>query len=132
MELHLKIIGILLIALGLVHVIFPKYFNWKAELKSLSLINRQVMMVHTFFIALTVILMGLLCFTSANELVQTSLGKKVSLGFGIFWSCRLLIQLFGYSTQLWKGKKFETLVHIVFTCTWIYLSIVFLAAGLSE
>lgn len=122
----------LLIALGLVHVIFPKYFNWKAELKSLSLINRQVMMVHTFFIALTVFLMGLLCFTSANELVQTSLGKKVSLGFGIFWTCRLLIQLFGYSSQLWKGKKFETLVHIIFTCTWIYLSVVFLAAGLSD
>lgn len=132
MELNLKIIGMLLITLGLVHVVFPKYFNWKTELKSLSLINRQVMMVHTFFIALTVILMGLLCLTSANELVQTSLGKKVSLGFGIFWSCRLLIQLFGYSTQLWKGKKFETLVHIVFTCTWIYLSVVFLAAGLSN
>ncbi len=132
MELHLKIIGTLLITLGLVHVIFPKYFNWKAELKSLSLINRQVMMVHTFFIALTVILMGLLCLNSANELVQTSLGKKVSLGFGIFWCFRLLIQLFGYSTQLWKGKKFETLVHIVFTSTWIYLSVVFLAVGLSD
>ncbi len=132
MELHLKIIGMLLIALGLVHVIFPKYFNWKAELKSLSLINRQVMMVHTFFIALTVILMGLLCLTSADELVQTSLGKKVSLGFGIFWTCRLLIQLFGYSSQLWKGKKFETLVHIVFTCTWIYLSAIFLTVGLSD
>ena len=132
MELHLKIIGILLIVLGLVHVIFPRYFNWKAELKSLSLINRQVMMVHTFFIAITVILMGLLCLNSANELAQTSLGKKVSLGFGIFWSFRLLIQLFGYSSQLWKGKKFETLVHIVFTCTWTYLSVVFLTTGLSD
>lgn len=132
MELHLKIIGIQLIALGLVHVIFPKYFNWKAELKSLSLINRQVMMVHTFFIALAVILMGLLCLTSANELVGISLGKKISLGFGIFWTCRLLIQLFGYSSQLWKGKKFETFVHIVFTCTWIYLSAIFLTIGLSD
>ena len=132
MELHLKIIGILLIALGLIHAIFPKYFNWKAELKSLSLINKQVMMVHTFFIALTVILMGLLCLTSASELLQTSLGKKVSLGFGIFWGCRLLIQLFGYSSQLWRGKKFETLVHIVFTCTWTYLSVVFLTAGLTD
>lgn len=130
MQLHLKAIGILLISLGLVHVIFPKYFNWKAELKSLSLINRQVMMVHTFFIALAVILMGLLCLTSANELVETPLGKKVSLGFGIFWTSRLLIQLFGYSSQLWKGKKFETFIHIVFTSTWIYLSVIFLTVGL--
>lgn len=64
-------------------------------------------MVHTFFIALTVILMGLLCLTSANELLQLSLGKKVALGFGLFWGCRLFIQLFVYSAQLWKGKKFE-------------------------
>ena len=39
MELQLKIIGILLISLSFVHVLFPKYFNWKNELKSLSLIT---------------------------------------------------------------------------------------------
>jgi hypothetical protein len=41
MEIHFKIIGVLLIALALVHIVFPKYFNWDKELKSLSLINRQ-------------------------------------------------------------------------------------------
>ena len=132
MELHIKIIGSLLIALGLIHVIFPSYFNWKAELQSLSLINRQVMIVHTFFIALIVILMGLLCLASSNELIETALGKRVSLGFGIFWGCRLLIQLFVYSTQLWKGKVFETLVHIVFTSAWIYFSTIFLLVGLAN
>ncbi len=132
MEPHLRIIGTLLIALSVVHVIFPKYFKWKAELKSLSLINRQVMMVHTFFIALTVMLMGLLCTTSANDLIHTSLGKKVSIGLGIFWTCRLFIQLFVYSPQLWRGKKFETTVHIVFTWTWTYISVIFLSVGLSH
>tara|TARA_R110000737_G_scaffold217581_1_gene233983 strand:- start:720 stop:905 length:186 start_codon:yes stop_codon:yes gene_type:complete len=48
MEVHLKIIGVLLMALALVHIIFPKYFNWKEELKSLSLINKQMMTIHTF------------------------------------------------------------------------------------
>lgn len=115
MEIHLKIIGFILIALALIHVIFPKYFNWDKELKSLSLINRQMMTVHTFFIALTVLLMGLLCLTSSAELTETSLGKKISLGLGIFWTIRLFIQFFGYSTDLWKGKKFETLMHIIFS-----------------
>jgi hypothetical protein len=126
MEMHLKIIGFLLIALSLVHIIFPKYFNWDKELKSLSLINRQMMTVHTFFIALTVLLMGLLCLTSSAELTETSLGKKISLGLGIFWTIRLIIQFFGYSTDLWKGKKFETLMHITFSLLWAYLSAVFL------
>ena len=123
---HIIIIGIILIALALVHIIFPKYFNWDKELKPLSLINRQMMVIHTFFIALTVFLMGLLCLTSSNELIKTDLGKRISLGFGIFWAVRLFIQFFGYSKDLWKGKKLETSIHILFSIVWLYFSSVFL------
>lgn len=82
--------------------------------------------VHTFFIAFSVFLMGILCLTSTSELIDTSLGKKISLGFGIFWTIRLFIQFFVYSSKLWKGKKFETLVHIIFSIFWIYFSSIFL------
>ena len=126
MEIHFKIIGVLLIVLACVHIIFPRYFNWKEELKSLSLINRQLMTVHTFFIALVVFLTGLLCLTSATELIETKLGRTILLGLGLFWSIRLIIQFFGYSSKLWRGKKFETTVHVLFSLLWIYLSVVFL------
>jgi hypothetical protein len=126
MELHLKIIGCLLIGLALIHIIFPRYFNWSTELNSLSLVNRQMMKVHTFFIALTVFLMGILCLSSATELVETNLGNKIALGLGIFWSIRFFIQFFGYSPKLWKGKAFETTMHIIFALLWGYLSVVFL------
>ena len=126
MEIHLKIIGILLIILALIHVIFPKYFNWKDDLKPMSLINRQMMHVHTFFIALTVLLMGILCFTSSEELIKSHLGKRISLGLGVFWFIRLLFQFFVYSSIHWKGRKFETLVHILFSLLWVYLSFIFL------
>lgn len=127
MHVHLKIIGVLLIALALVHFVFPKYFNWDKELGSLSLINRQMMTVHTFFIALTVFLIGLLCLTSSKELIDTNLGRKVSLGLGIFWTIRLFIQFFGYSSKLWRGKPFETTLHILFIFLWAYLSFTFWA-----
>jgi hypothetical protein len=125
MEEHIKIIGILLIVLASIHVIFPRYFDWAKELKSLSLINRQMMTIHTFFIVLLVFLMGLLCLTSTTELMETKLGKTISLGLGIFWSLRLIVQFFWYSTKLWKGKRFETTVHVIFSGLWIYLSIIF-------
>lgn len=125
MELHLKIIGTTLILLALVHVIFPRYFNWKKELKSLSLVNAEMMVVHTFFLALTVFLMGILCVTKTEDLVATSLGKNLCLGFAIFWTIRFFIQFFGYSSSLWKGKAFETSVHIVFSLFWGYCSVIF-------
>ncbi|HMG82105.1 MAG TPA: hypothetical protein VK559_03640 [Ferruginibacter sp.] len=125
MELQLKLIGFLLIALSLLHIIFPKKFDWKNELNNLSLLNKQMMHIHTFFIALIVFLMGLLCLSAAKDLIETGLGKKVAAGLCIFWSTRLFIQFFWYSPKLWKGKKVETIIHILFSCFWAYLSIIF-------
>ena len=131
MELHLKIIGSLLIMLALAHIGFPRPFKWKEELKSISIINRQMMYVHSFFIAFAVFLMGLLCMTSSSELIGTVLGKRISLGLGLFWTTRLFIQFFGYSSKVWKGKIFETTVHILFSLFWIYLSAVFIMTYLA-
>jgi len=130
MVFQLHLIGSLLILLAFVHVIFPKYFNWKEELNLLSLVNKQVMQVHTFFIALTVFLMGILCITSATEITTTPLGRKISLGLGLFWLCRLLIQFFGYSSKLWKGKTFETIIHAIFSIFWFYVTFIFLKIAL--
>ncbi|AEV97258.1 hypothetical protein A4D02_17175 [Niastella koreensis] len=131
MEIHFYIIGSLFIVLAFSHLIFPRYFNWKQELASLSLVNRQIMVVHSFFIALMVLLIGLLCVTSAHELITTPLGKRISLGLGIFWGARLVIQFVGYSSKLWKGRLFETGVHMVFAVFWAYSSVVFIKTWLS-
>ena len=130
METHVKAIGGLLTGLALLHVVFPRYFKWAEDLKPLTLINRQLMYIYTLFIALVVLLMGLLCWSCAPELVSTPLGRKVALGLGIFWLTRLLVQFFGYSRLLWQGKRLETAVHVVFALLWTYLTVVFFAVAL--
>lgn len=125
METHLSVIGSILVLLGIVHAIFPRYFKWGQELKHLSLINRQMMQTHTFFIALVVALFGVLCITQAKDMVSTPLGRNMALGLAIFWGLRLIFQLFVYSPMLWRGRVFETMVHIVFTAFWIYMTVVF-------
>jgi len=133
MELHFKIIGVLLITLAFAHITFPRYFNWRQELNFVSLINRQMMYVHALFIAIAIFLMGLLCFTSANELLTTALGRKISFGFALFWTARLIIQFVGYSFKLWKGKRFETVVHVLFSVFWVYLVTIFwLSYGMND
>ena len=83
------------------------------------------MTIHTFFIALTVLLMGVLCLVATDDLINTRLGKVIATGLAIFWTIRLLIQFFGYSPKIWKGKTFETVVHVFFVFLWIYLSFIF-------
>lgn len=125
MEVHLKLTGVILVILGLVHIIFPKYFKWKDELKRVSLINKQMMYVHTFFIALVLILMGVLCIDSSHELITTKLGGRISFGLSLFWIARLVIQFFGYSPELWRGKRTESIIHVLFILLWTYISTVF-------
>jgi len=129
MLLHLNIIGALLIGLALLHTIFPRYFRWQTTTAALERVTREILYVHTFFIALTVLLMGLLCLCSGELLLTTPLGQRICLGLAILWSIRLLFQFFGYSAELWRGKRFETIVHIAFSLLWLYLSAVFWLAA---
>jgi len=128
MEVHIKIVGSLLIALSLMHVIIPRYFKWEQELRPLSLITRQILYVHTFFIALVVLMMGALCLMYSRELIYDQFGRVISLGLFGFWLTRLIFQFFVYSPKVWRGKRFETLMHVVFALTWLYFTTVFLLA----
>lgn len=132
MELHLKIVGSLLSALALMHIILPKYFKWAHELSSVTLITRQIVYVHTFFVAFVVLLMGLLCLNYSHELVYNPFGKVITLGLFAFWFTRLIFQFFVYSPKVWMGKVFETSIHVLFSLGWIYISGVFLLAYLER
>ena len=118
-----------MILLSVIHIGFPQYFKWKKEFKDITLINRQMMYYHTLFLALAIFLTGILCINSTEELLATNIGKKICQGIFIFWAFRLLIQFIGYSPTLWKGKLFETFIHILFTAIWIYFSCIFFMAG---
>jgi hypothetical protein len=125
MALHLKITGFILILLALMHARLPQRFGWGRELKAVSLITRQILYVHTFFIAFVIFLMGMLCLISTEDLFTTAFGKKLSLGLFAFWFVRLFFQFFVYSPELWRGRRFETAIHILFSIMWTYISGVF-------
>lgn len=132
METHIKIVGSLLIALSLMHVVIPRYFKWEQELAPLSLITRQIVYVHTFFIAFVVLLMGFLCIKYSRELVYDQFGRVITLGLFGFWLTRLIFQFFVYSPKAWRGKRFETVIHVVFAITWTYFTVVFLFSYLDQ
>ena len=123
LELNLRIVGVLLILLGAAHAFFEKRFRWKEELAGISEFTREVHFVHNAYIGLTVALNGLLCLLLADDLVRPShLALALLLAMTIFWGSRLVIQLFVYSSSLWRGKQFETRVHIAFVLFWMYVT----------
>lgn len=123
---HLKTVGAMMFALAALHLVFPRRFRWKEDFAQLQDLNRQIFYVHCFFICLVLVLMGSLCLFFPSEfLAGGELRRLIAAGFALFWSLRLLIQLFVYDKSLWVGKTLETTVHIVFTGVWGYFTTVF-------
>jgi hypothetical protein len=123
MKLLLQIAGGIQILLAITHAFFPKRFQWKEELSRLSLLNRQIFMVHTSFICFMLMMMGALSLFASQSLLQpTNLSRLVLGGFASFWFLRLLFQWFVYDWRLWKGHAFNTFIHFLFTVMWGYLA----------
>ncbi len=125
-EWHLRIAGALQILLALLHLAFPRRFQWKEELARLSPLNRQIFMVHTFFICVVLVLFGALSLLAPETLLEpTRLARLVLGGIATFWGLRLLCQWFVYDASLWRGQRFNTVMHVLFTLLWLYLTVVY-------
>lgn len=126
LEHHLRIAGILLLGLAILNLFLPKHFKWGEELQRLTLLTRQVFIVHCIFIILLVAMMGTLALFYAPLLLDHSpLAQFVLLGLALFWTVRLIFQLFVYSPKLWRGDRFRTSMHILFSGVWFYFASVF-------
>lgn len=126
LENHLRVAGGLLLLLAALHPFLPKALGWRSDLAKLTLVNRQIFLVHVGFIVLLLVLFGLLALCRAADLAAPSpLARAVLLGLTVFWGLRLVTQLFVYDRSLWRGQPARTLVHVAAAILWSYLAAVF-------
>ena len=126
LEVHLRIAGTLLLLLAAAHIFFPKQLGWQADLAKLTLLNRQIFLVHVGFIVLILVLFGTLALFFAGDLAAPSrLARAVLAGLTLFWGLRLLTQQFIYGRSLWRGNRRNTVLHILASLLWAYFAVVF-------
>jgi len=126
---HLRIVGLVMAGLVVVNLFVPRRFHWRDELARLSLLNRQVFQVHSVFLVLTLALFSALLLTSSDALIEPSrLSRAMLFGLTIFWGMRMLMQWFFYSPEIWRGHRFNTVMHYVLSVTWVYVTFVFAAS----
>jgi hypothetical protein len=126
---HLRIVGVLMAGLVVVNLFVPRRFHWSEELARLSLLNRQIFQVHAMFLILLLAMFSALLLTCGPALLEpTRLSRAILIGLTIFWTLRMLMQWFYYSPEIWRGHRFNTAMHCVFSLTWVYVSAVFAAA----
>jgi hypothetical protein len=122
---HLRAVGVLMALLAFANLFVPGRFNWREELSRVSLLNRQIFQAHTIFIVLLIAMMSALFLTCAEALLEpTRLSRAVLAGLTIFWGLRMLMQWFFYSPRVWRGNRFHTAMHGVFSIGWVYVTAV--------
>jgi hypothetical protein len=120
---HLRVVGALLLLLGVSHTFFDRYFGWQQELKTVSLLTRRIFFVHTFFIGLGVALAGAGSLLYADALLRPDpLSRAVLAAMAVFWLCRLLAQFLAYDSAIWRGNRFRTGMHVAFSALWCYVT----------
>jgi hypothetical protein len=129
---HLRLVGVLMAGLVAVNLVVPHRYHWRDELARLSLLNRQIFQAHSVFLILTLALFSALLLTSADALLEPSrLSRAILVGLTIFWALRMVMQWCFYSPAIWRGHRFNTIMHGIFSMAWVYITIVF-AASLSH
>jgi hypothetical protein len=126
---HLRIVGVVMAWLVVVNLYVPLRFHWREEMARLSLLNRQIFEAHAVFLVLTLALFSALLLTCGDALLEpTRLSRAILVGLTIFWTLRMLMQWGFYSPEIWRGHRFNTVMHYVFSAIWVYVSTVFAAA----
>lgn len=129
----LRIAGAGLILLAIIHIPIGRHLGWREDGLKLSPANASIFHVHTFFICLVLVLMGLPCLLDPAVFLERSrAGLWLSSSLASFWLIRLYCQFFVYRADLWRGKKMETAMHLAFTVVWTGLFLLFTACGLHQ
>ena len=127
--LHLRLAGVVMASLVVVNLLVPGRFHWREEMSRLSLVNRQIFQAHSVFLMLTLALFSALLLTCGPALLEpTRLSRAVLSGLTIFWGLRMLMQWCFYSPLIWRGHRFNTVMHYTFSVVWVYVTTVFAVA----
>ena len=127
--LHLRLAGVVMASLVVVNLLVPRRFHWREEMSRLSLVNRQIFQAHSVFLVLTLALFSALLLTCGPALLEpTRLSRAVLSGLTIFWGLRMVMQWWFYSPMIWRGHRFNTVMHYTFSVVWVYVTTVFAVA----
>ncbi|WP_394427949.1 hypothetical protein [Streptomyces sp. SGAir0957] len=126
---QLRLAGLALIVMALVHATLPRILGWPADLRDSSLLTRQVSYAHLVFIALTCALLGLLPLAFAPDLLTGApLPTFLLCAQTLFWGLRWVMEFAYFSPRLWRGNRLRTGGHAALAVLWTWVTGVFAAA----
>ena len=129
LQTALLVAGFLHFALLIASFSVPGVLRWREELRKVEPLTRQLVLVHGAFIVLTIIAFGAISVAVPAALVGGSELALAVAGFiGLFWLCRLLVQLFYFHAEAHLTSWILRLGYRALTVLFVYFAAVYFAA----
>jgi hypothetical protein len=131
--LLLRVAGAGLVLLALAHIPMSRELRWREEATRMSAQNESIFHVHTFFVCVMLAVMGARALFAPEIFIEPGTAAAwLSWTYALVWALRLYVQWFVFPQALWRGKRFETAMHVLFTVIWTALTVLFVVCGLVQ
>lgn len=111
----------------------PQVLDWKAELRKLDALSRQLIWVHGVFIVLTIAGFGVLTLILPADLAaRTPLARAICGFIALFWLARLAVQFFVFDAKPFLKGAFLNAGYHGLTFVFVYQAAVLSWAALGS
>ncbi len=109
-KIIIYICGLYSFAFAIFHLFFWRLFDWKNDLKKLSMASRAIIQIANLRLIYFFLFVGFICFAFPGDLMQTTFGRFFLSGISIFWLGRVIEQFI----FLRIGNKMVHILTIIF------------------
>jgi len=96
--------GVYHVAMAVFHLAFGRLFNWENDLRSITFINRNVMLVMNLCLIAIFTAFAYLSFVHTDELQTEELGKVLLVIISLFWFARAFMQVVFFKLEAFQSK----------------------------
>lgn len=127
----IRLAGVLQLGILIASSLVPGQLQWTSVLRPLPALVRQLFWVYGGYVVLSIVALGLICLSCAEDLAGGSRLARAVCGFGTaFWGIRLSLQLVldagPYLTRWWLKAGYHLLTVLFGTVTLILFRATFL------
>jgi hypothetical protein len=120
------------LAIAWIGLMIHRWLDWREAIAQMPRLIREVFFVHTWFVALTCAIFGVLTWRFAPELAagDAELGRWLCGAVSVFWGFRSVLQWTYYSSSHWRGRPGLTAIHWTLFLGYAAWSITYLTAAM--
>ena len=126
LQSSIQLAGVLQFVIAVANFFAPAKLHYRENLAKVSPIIRQIFTVHSIYIVLILVGLGLICLLFPNDLCGASALGRFLCGFlAIFWGLRVVLQFTYYDSAIKKENPIGT---FCFGIAFLYLATIFATA----